>query len=153
MFKIPQFLRENGYQNTSSGGQLPWMLGHHTTLSVFKYLQSQPEMMALFLSWMKFNRTGLPVFLDAFNFEQEHGRDTTDSTVLFVDVGGAMGHQAILFRQHNPTLRGRVVVQELPATVERLQANPPPGFDRIEAAAHDFFTPQPIKGIDECMTT
>ncbi len=69
-------------------GFAPWHLGHHTSQSVFPWVQSRPEMLASFMSWMKFNRHGLPDFVDALNFEHEHAQGADDSTVLFVDVGG-----------------------------------------------------------------
>ncbi len=148
MFAIPQFFKENGYRNTiPEGSNIPWTLGHHTTLPVFPWFQNHPEMLVSFMSWMKFNRDGLPVFLDTLDFKHEHAQNTDDSTILFVDVGGGMGHQSVLFKERNPDLLGRVVVQDLSATIDRAKANPLPGSNGVEFAVHDFFTPQPLKGI------
>ncbi len=58
-----------------------------------------------------------------------------------------MGHQSVLFKERNPDLLGRVVVQDLSATIDRAKANPLPGSNGVEFAVHDFFTPQPLKGI------
>jgi demethylsterigmatocystin 6-O-methyltransferase len=98
-------------------------------------------------------RDGMPNWFDLVDFRQEilHGHDHTDSSVpLFVDVGGAMGQQSIFFRKAYPDLKGRVIVQDQAQIVSQIEATPLPGFDGIEAIAHDFFKPQPIKG--RCFT-
>lgn len=61
---------------------------------------------------------------------------------LYVNVGGGIGHQCAQFREKYPNIPGRVILQDLPVTVER--ALPIPG---VENMAHDFFEPQPIKGM------
>ncbi|KAK3291693.1 S-adenosyl-L-methionine-dependent methyltransferase [Chaetomium fimeti] len=62
--------------------------------------------------------------------------------VLMVDVGGANGSQLVNFRKQTPHLPGRYVLQDLPESVAAM-VQPPEG---IEVVAHDFFTPQPVKG-------
>lgn len=91
----------------------------------------------------------MPEWFDAIDFRHEflNSKDTDDSSILFVDVGGAMGHQCVAFKQRYPDLKGRVIVQDQPQVISQIQANPLPGFERIEAMAHDFFTPQPVKGM------
>jgi hypothetical protein len=69
------------------------------------------------------------------------GYDSNTSPVMFVDVGGGYGQKAIALRHDFPQLPGRVVVQDLPMTIERA-----PKADGIEFMTHDFFTEQPIKG-------
>lgn len=60
---------------------------------------------------------------------------------LFVDIGGGRGQMCRAFRDRFPDLKGRVIFQDLPHTIA--EAGTTPG---IEGMAHDFFTPQPIKG-------
>ncbi|RMZ79472.1 hypothetical protein DV738_g3412, partial [Chaetothyriales sp. CBS 135597] len=62
--------------------------------------------------------------------------------VLMVDVGGAHGSQLINFRSQFPLLPGQLVLQDLPESVGSI-TNPP---EKIRVMAHNFFTPQPIKG-------
>lgn len=50
-------------------------------------------------------------------------------------------HTYMALREKYPDIPGRVILQDLPATVER--ALPTPG---VENMAHDFFQPQPVKG-------
>jgi len=74
--------------------------------------------------------------------EETKGLDDPER-VLYVNVGGGIGHQCAEFRNKYPAsqIPGRVVLQDLPATIER--ALPTEG---VENMAHDFFQPQPVKG-------
>ncbi|KAJ9637442.1 hypothetical protein H2204_004866 [Knufia peltigerae] len=73
----------------------------------------------------------------------ERGRSIKeDDAVTIVDVGGGMGHVLELILQRNPGLPGRFVVQD----VEEIVSLADPNEKAFEVMAHDFFTPQPIKG-------
>ncbi|KAI1759503.1 putative sterigmatocystin 8-O-methyltransferase precursor [Hypoxylon sp. FL1150] len=143
---FPQFLRKTGYANPTNPNNCPWHLGHDTDLSPFPWLQSHPEHFGYFLPWMASQRDGLPIFLDVLDFEKEFAQGTIASTPIFVDVGGASGHQCIALKQRFPTLPGRIILQDQEHIIAQVQANPLPGFGDIEAQSYDFFTPQPIKG-------
>lgn len=67
--------------------------------------------------------------------------DGSTSPVMFLDVGGGYGQKAIALKKDFPNLPGKVIVQDLPTTIEHA-----PKVEGIEFAAHDFFTAQPIKG-------
>ncbi|KAF2870881.1 O-methyltransferase-domain-containing protein [Massariosphaeria phaeospora] len=89
-------------------------------------------------------RTRVVLSLDFYPFEEQvvHGFDDQDpSSVLVVDIGGSMGQEILEIKQHYIALPGRMIVQDLPSTIE--QVIPAGAF---EAIAHDFFTPQPVKG-------
>ena len=91
---------------------------------------------------MAMHRHGLPGSFDTFSFA-EYAGTTSPDTPIFVDVGGAGGHQCVEFRAKYPDIPGRVILQDQPPVVEQAEGALPVG---IEAMAHDFFTPQPIKG-------
>ncbi|KAG6368742.1 hypothetical protein INS49_002956 [Diaporthe citri] len=97
-------------------------------------------------------RDGMPNWFDLVDFRQEilHGHDTDPSVPLFVAVGGAMGQQSIFFKNAYSDLQGRVIVQDQAQVVSQIETTPLPGFEGIEAMAHDFFKPQPIKGARAC---
>ncbi|KAI1372862.1 putative sterigmatocystin 8-O-methyltransferase precursor [Hypoxylon crocopeplum] len=143
---FPRFLRETRWANPTNPSHCPWHVGHHTDMSPFPWLQSHPEHFGYFLPWMAAQREGLPIFLDAMDFEQEFAQGTTESTPLFVDVGGAVGHQCVAFKHRFPNLPGRIILQEQAHVISQVKENPLPGFEGIEAEPYDFFTPQPIKG-------
>jgi hypothetical protein len=58
--------------------------------------------------------------------------------VLLVDVAGGQGYWSQQFRQAFPELPGRIIVQDQPHVITKL--------DSVETMAYDFFTPQPIAG-------
>jgi len=148
---FPKYLRENGYANPTDPNNSPWHVGHSTDMSPFAWLQKNPEHMGYFLPWMAGQREGLPIFLDVIDFREELAQGSTESTPLFVDVGGAMGHQCIALKQRCPTVPGRIILQELAHVIAQVKASPLPGFDGIEAQAYDFFTPQPIRGTNNSL--
>lgn len=121
-------------------------MGQQTKEIPFKWVHNHPPQGELMLSWMEGMRMGLPIFLDAFDFEKECAEGATSSTPLFVDIGGAMGYQAIAVKQRYPGMAGRVILQDADNTIQQMKKNPLPGFDGIEAMSYDFFTPQPVKG-------
>lgn len=91
------------------------------------------------MEWMPAQREGMASWLDAFPIvEQAKGVDP--QRVVFVDIGGGIGHICAELKGRYPALPGKVLLQDRPETL----AHAIPG---IEAQEHDFFTPQPIKGI------
>ncbi|KAI1424214.1 S-adenosyl-L-methionine-dependent methyltransferase [Xylaria sp. FL1777] len=143
---MPQFLRENKSTNLSDPSDIPWYQGQATSDPIFKWVNDRPEILSSFMGWMAGQREGLPTFLSVVDFTKEFAKGAAKSTPVFVDVGGSMGHQCIALRQTHPDLVGRVVLQDLPETIERVKMNPLPGFEGIEMLAHDFFKPQPLQG-------
>jgi trans-aconitate methyltransferase len=95
---------------------------------------------------MRIHWEGRPLFLDALDFEKRFGQDTTNSTVLFVDVGGSTGSQSLALRQRYPDLPGRVLLQDRPEVVEQAKSQLPSSA-KIEAEVYNIFTPQPVKGM------
>ena len=62
--------------------------------------------------------------------------------VLFVDVGGGKGHDLEKFSQRFPAARGRLILQDLPQTLDEVA-----DLDgKIELLPHDFFRAQPVRG-------
>lgn len=62
-----------------------------------------------------------------------------------VDVGGSKGHDLQSFADSTPEFQGRLVLQDLPDTVAPLLEDKA-AKRAFEPTAHDFFTPQPIRG-------
>jgi hypothetical protein len=56
--------------------------------------------------------------------------------VLLVDVAGGQGYWTHLFKQAHPQLPGRLIVQDQPHVLQKL--------DGIETMSYDFFEPQPV---------
>ena len=143
---IPEYLRKTNHKNPSDPDFCPWHVGHKTEESPFHWLTTHPEHFGYFLGWMSAQRDGTPRFLDVFDFEKEVGFGTDEKAPVFVDVGGAMGHQCVLFKQRFPKLSSRIVLQEQAYVIKQVKTKPLPGFEGIEAQAYDFWNPQPLKG-------
>ncbi|KAI0910896.1 S-adenosyl-L-methionine-dependent methyltransferase [Ustulina deusta] len=142
---LPEFLRKTKYANVTDGANCPWYLGHQTDQQAFEWVKERPNMMGHFMSWMVSQRDGLPMFLDVLDFEKEFAVQGANDPV-FVDIGGALGHQCIALRQKHPGLVGRVILQDREEVIQQVRTRPIPGFEGIETQPYDFFTPQPVKG-------
>lgn len=108
-------------------------------------MRQEPELKRAFDSYMPIRRNGLRVpwheiypaatELDAKGFSEPH------EPPLLVDVGGNTGYESANFKNKNPHIKGRCIVQDLPETLASSVA--PEGVERM---VYDCFTPQPIKG-------
>lgn len=87
-------------------------------------------------------RQGHTPWLDFYPFQDriEQGFDESNG-IMFVDMGGAVGHETLNLRRKYPSLPGRLILQDLETTIARV-----PKTDVMELMIHDFFTPQPVKG-------
>lgn len=73
--------------------------------------------------------------------------DLSGSSPTIVDIGGSNGEVSIEIASRYP--KARCIVQDLPDTIAGLKEQVPVELrDRVTGMAHDFLTPQPIKGAD-----
>ena len=73
------------------------------------------------------------------------GQGINSEAPLLVDVGGGLGHDLRELRAKHPELSGRLVLQDQADVIKQV-GNSEKG---IELAVHDFFTPQPVKGMPQ----
>ena len=83
---------------------------------------------------------GRASWMDIFPVEQKLSNGVDNNGILFVDVGGGLGHEALALKKRFPKLPGKLILQDLPQTVQDLQ------LEGVEVMAHDFLTPQTVKG-------
>lgn len=143
MQPLPRFLAETSYKIPTSPEHLPFNLAFGPQL-FFPWVQEHPEILGSFLQWMTVQREGHTPWLDFYPFEQQviKGFDCKgQEAVLLVDVGGNMGHEIQEIRQRHASSPGRMVLQDLPSTIAQVKSSL-----EMVAMAHDFFTPQPVKG-------
>jgi len=69
---------------------------------------------------------------------------TTEETVLLVDIGSGMGQATFAIRTACRDVKGLIVMEDQEEVIEGIPGPLPEG---VIAVAHDFFTPQPVKGI------
>ena len=134
---LPEFLQQTSFQ-TPPGTQCAWQQSVKTDMDWFPYYQQHPKQLSYFQKLMSVPRDG--EWFDVVPFAEEAANVSPDHA-LFVDIGGNIGHQSKRLRSKYPTLPGRVIVQDLPESVN--VATPAQG---VEFMAYDFFTPQPVHG-------
>ena len=122
----------------------PFQKGHDTDLPAFQWLAQQPKLFAALQQVMTAMQSDK--WLTDFGLLSKATAvlDTAPNThekPFFVDVGGGHGHQCIQLLEKYPSLRGRLVLQDLPQAVEKL-----PAIDGVRVMAQDFFEKQSIRG-------
>ena len=89
---------------------------------------------------------GRPKWMDVdfYPVAERVGKDLrcNDTSTIIVDVGGGMGHDLRELKAKHPNLRSRLVLQDLPETINEIEH----AGEGIEATVHGFLTPQPIRG-------
>ena len=137
---IPEFLKENKYADVTDVTNAPLQKAWNTSLPAFLWVQTRPDGFAYFNQWMAAQREFMPTWLDVYPVEEE-SKNVSPGAPLFVDIGGGLGHQCIALVKKYPQLPGRVILQDIPATLEHAIKH-----DGVEIMVQDFFQPQTIKG-------
>lgn len=140
---LPNFLKRTKYQNPVDEQNTAFQEAWKTQLHAFQWFGENPEHLAHFNEYMALRRQPKLTWLSVYPVrEQINGRDARDGTrALYVNIGGGIGHQCRQFKEQYPDLQGKVILQDLPHSIEK--ALPTLGVENME---HDFFQPQPIKG-------
>ena len=140
---LPATLAKSQYQNPIDNLHTGLQAGLKIDYHGFEFLAKNPKIFNDFNIFMSAQREGRAYWLDFYPFEQKLPAEARDSdhNVLFVDVGGALGSEILELRKRFPALKGRMILQELPQTIEHVSPNP-----GMEATVHDFFKPQPVTG-------
>lgn len=135
--ELPNWLEQHKFQNLqgSEGGRNVFQQTHGVDLELYPWLKTQPAMLKSFQNLMRLPRYS--EWLSVVQFEKPARSDAK----AFVDVGGNVGHQCQRLLAMHPELAGSVVLQDLEETVK---AAPP--IKGLEALAHDFFQPNPVRG-------
>ncbi|KAF2180791.1 S-adenosyl-L-methionine-dependent methyltransferase [Zopfia rhizophila CBS 207.26] len=116
------------YKNPEDSLNGPFQYGHNTKLPSWVFIKQHPDIQKAFNNHM----AGY----------QRLARSFKEDRPLLVDVEGGMGHDLKEFKAKHGNLPERLVLQDLSETIAQIKGIK----DSIEATAHDFFTPQPIKG-------
>ncbi|KAL8984872.1 MAG: hypothetical protein Q9205_001285 [Flavoplaca limonia] len=132
---LPEFLQETGYQNEPKGSAFQKALG--TNLEPYPWLMERPRALKNFQAAMQLNVHFNSMDIVPFDDNVVGGHDG----IVFVDIGGNVGHQAAEALSKNPQLAGRVMVQD---RGEVIQCHP--DIKGIQWLEHDFFKTQPVKG-------
>lgn len=140
--ELPDYLAETKYKNITDNGKTVLQKVYNTDLPGFVWFPSQPKRFAYFQQVMTVQRAGALDWLSVFPVEKEIGAwSAQQNKALFVDIGGGFGHQCLAFKVKYPRLSGRVILQEIPQTLQHVQP-----MENVETMVQNFFEPQAIKG-------
>ncbi|CAO1605760.1 hypothetical protein XANCAGTX0491_009266 [Xanthoria calcicola] len=114
------------------------------TETMFQWMGKRPEQRRCFDNFMAARRTEVPRWFEIWPVSDtlRSGLRSGPDDVLLVDIGASHGHDLIRFQERYGSFPGRLMLQDLPETIETIH-NLAGG---IEAMAYDFFTPQPVAG-------
>ncbi|OKL59219.1 hypothetical protein UA08_05527 [Talaromyces atroroseus] len=157
---FPSFFQRTQYKSPPLGSLSgPFQEAHKSQLPFFEWLVATPPHLQYFDSFMSVYRAGKPNWFDPGFYPVTErlidGFDASKQGVLLVDVGGGKGHDVAAFvaqhtcsqqQQQQQHLPGRVVLQDREPVIASVMAAAKANELPFEAQAHDFFTPQPIKG-------
>ena len=117
-----EYMQCHGYKypENSSRGPFQWSL--NTNLSYFEHVHVNLERTTDFNTCMVGNRVTRHRWLDSFPVESEILMNASESVqdVLLVDVGGGDGHDLERFLTQFPESKGRLVLQDLPKTIDKI---------------------------------
>lgn len=141
---LPGYLEQTGYKNPVDENWTAFRVAFQTDKDAFSWFADHPTHLAHFNSYMALRRKPDKTWLSIYPVAEEASSSSgglSAERVLYVNIGGGVGHQCAQFVDMFPDLPGRVVLQDLPHSIA--QALPTPG---VENMAHDMFAPQPAIG-------
>lgn len=137
---LPKFLKKTGYKNPADSANCPFQLALNTDLQAWTWSLGQPALTAQFAVWMQAQTRPGESWIDVVDVPSLL-KGSTAETPIFVDVGGSIGHQAVMFKSRFPDTPGRVILQDLEGPVG---ASIP--HEGVEKSVVDFWQPQAVKG-------
>jgi len=144
MIKNHEFLRQHNWKDHIGIRHNPFTYSHDCEgITMFEVSES-PERLARFNEAMVAQDSS-QVTIGIYPFAEELGKYATDDTVTIVDVGGGRGHILRQIKESSPGLKGRFILQDRDEVIEDNKKSLI--SHGIEAMAHDFFKPQPVKGL------
>lgn len=138
----PEVLASAGYRDVEQVPRTAVKKAFSTDLTGLEWLRADPKQFKAFQQAMSINSQARVPWSTVFSLQAELGSFLRESSApAFVDIGGGLGHQCAALASAFPSLKGRLVLQDMPHTM----AIAPP-LDGVEAMTHDFFGAQPVRG-------
>jgi len=145
MLRNHEFLQQHSWQNNYGVRHNPYSLVHDCEgKTIFEHVSESPKRLTRFNDAMRAADSAL-VTVGLYPFAEELGDLASDDGVTVVDVGGGRGHILRQIMQTARELKGRFILQDQAGVIE--DNGKEIEKDGIEAMAHDFFKPQPVKGM------
>ncbi|KAI0100579.1 S-adenosyl-L-methionine-dependent methyltransferase [Nemania sp. FL0031] len=144
--RLPEYLRSIGFQNPQDPINGPFQFANGWDSHAFDWLTKHPDVFQAFHGFVYTLRAHRPSWFEMYPVKDRliEGMDVGVFSSALVDVGGGTGQTLEDFRVNVPEYTGELVLQDLPEVIEAARAQ---GVNaRVSLQAHDFFTPQPVKG-------
>jgi len=143
--EFPAWLKKHHYK-TSWASDEDNLFKEINGTGLWSMATKDPEYSERFDSAMSIHE-GLPSeMMPTYPFVNDLNDIPLDETkITLVDVGGGAGQVLEAIKQKHPHLTGRFVLQDLPKTIDNLDADRLSALG-IEAQPHDFFLEQPVVG-------
>jgi hypothetical protein len=140
---MPSYFSTNGYKNPTDARHGPFSFAQRCDGETYFDHISRPEnirMATAFHETMALHKSGEEgTFVSSYPVLQRL-QNTDPERVLFVDIGGGVGHQLLKFRDRVAGVQGRYVLLDLPGAIAQATKLP----DAVEKVAHDMFEPLPV---------
>lgn len=143
MHKAPEFLEKTNYKNPADPKRGPLQYAYNTPLPCWEWLAENPDALKRFNTFMEGSRANRPHWADFFPVQEQLLDGAVPDRPLVVDIGGGRGHDLTGFKQRFSEVKGTLVLEDLPAVIDDIKSLDP----EIKKLKHDFFTPQPVKGL------
>jgi hypothetical protein len=147
--KLPEYLAKISYRNPGDDPATKSMFQYvnNTELEFFEWMQTEPDALAAFNSGMsnscalERSKTGTG-YADIYPFELLDTDITSPDEVVLVDVGGGYGHVLDEIKRRHPSMRRKMVLEDLLKTVEAYLP-----LENVDIVPYNFLTEQqPIRG-------
>ncbi|CAG8975340.1 hypothetical protein HYALB_00005670 [Hymenoscyphus albidus] len=136
LVKLPEYLKNTKYKNPMNAKNGPFQFAKGTDLHYL--IGSKPSLLKQKRLQLRWQSSGDPWF-DFYPVEERFAQSSSTDTPLMVDIGGSLGNDLAAFHARFPSLRGSLVLEELPEVLDSIT-----DLDAsIVQVKHDFFLPQP----------
>jgi hypothetical protein len=144
---MPAFLSKTRYTNPE-GPMGCFQSAFDTDLQMFPWLMTHPEHMVNFNDLMIGQRLTRVEWYSFVSAKELLLDGYQDDTALLVDIGGNRGGDLEGFKEQFPQVEKGLVLQDLPPVIDDITSLD----ESIVRMKHDFFTPQPVKGLASSIT-
>jgi hypothetical protein len=142
---MPEYFKKEGYKTPQSETNNPYTFANRTDgLTMWESIARDPARRSRFNTAMQAQSQNSVWAVPIYPFNAELSKlETTDETVLLVDVGGGRGQATTQIKELCKNIKGRIILQDLPEVINDITETLPAGIEKIP---YDFFTPNPIQG-------
>ncbi|KAF2837272.1 o-methyltransferas-like protein [Patellaria atrata CBS 101060] len=142
--KLYEFLKETKWQNPESEQSNPYTFAHRTDgETMWEHMAHFPDREKMFNFGMQAQTAATNWTIAIYPWvEALKDLESTEDSILVVDVGGGKGHASKQIRQFLGEKKGKVILQDRPSVIADISEELP----GVERMGYDFFTPQPIQG-------